>query len=118
MEGESENEAISSASLLNILTIWIIASSPRLLSEMPYSLCDSEATIANDNFTSIKSKGVVYEEQHAQVHENVVVMRNNCWNLKQQPTYREGLLLLMLKEGSIFKKFLVFILNLMIAEVI
>ena len=58
MEGESENEAISSVSLLNILTIWIIASSPRLLSEIPYSFCDSEAAIANDNFTSIKSKGV------------------------------------------------------------
>ena len=63
VEDESENETISSVSLLNISTIamsviassWpTAASSPRLPSEVSDSFSDSEATIAYNNFTSTK----------------------------------------------------------------
>ena len=65
VEGESENESASSVSLLNISKILIsitasprstAASSPRLPSEVSDSFSDSEATIADNNFTSTKRK--------------------------------------------------------------
>ena len=61
VKGESENETISSVSSLNVSTIPISAtalprstatSSPRLPSEVSDSFSDSEATIADNNFTS------------------------------------------------------------------
>ena len=57
---------------------------------------------------------MVYEEQQVEVHEHVVVVRIKRWDLKRQPAYRVGLILSVLKEGSIFREFLVLMLNLKI----
>ena len=130
-EGESENETISSVSSLNISTILMsttasprstAAASSRLPSKVSDSFSDSAATIADNNFILTKKKifvlGVVYEEQHEEFHKHMVVVRIKRLDLKQQPTYRVCLILFVLKEGSIFREFLVFMLNLMILQVL
>ena len=56
--------------------------------------------------------GVVYDEQPAEVLEYVAIVRIKRWDLKRQPTYQVGLILIMLNKCSIFRNFLVFILSL------
>ena len=129
VEGESENETISSVSSLNISTIPMsttassrstAASSPRLPSEVSDSFSDSETTITGNNFTRTKRKVIRTrgglrraarrgpQTRGGRAHQAVGPQAT-----ADIPSWSDTV---RTKRGSIFREFLVFMLNLMILQ--